>query len=122
MARTPTVGRSAARNRSHRAQARSAPRATAATSFSVIPPCLRDLLGALRMTARLFRSLLHRRARRFLPGGLHDADFLPVADRIGRVGHDALVLAKPPSDLNLRPEVAQYLHLLERNAVVNRDR
>src|SRR5271157_2989899 len=118
MAAIPMEERSVARNRNRRAQWRSAPRATLATSFSVIPPCLRHFLGALRVSARPLRPLRSGRPLRLLPSGFHDPDLLAVADRIGRIGDDALVLAQAASDFDLRSEVARDMHFLEGDTVV----
>src|SRR5208282_5471744 len=122
MAAIPMAERSVARNRNRRAQARSAPRATLAISFSVIPPCLRHFLGALRLNAQPLRSLLPGRPLRLLPSGFHDPDLLAVPDRIGRIGDDTLVLAQAAGDFDLRSEVARDMQFLEGDTVVKPDR
>src|SRR6185437_502950 len=116
------AARSEAQNRNRRAQARSAPRATAASSFPVVPPCFRQLLGALRVVFRPLRMLPRGRPLRLLPSRFHDPDLLAVADRIGRIGDDALVAAQAASDLDLGSEVARDPDLLEQDPVVNPDR
>src|SRR6202042_3677380 len=110
--------RVAPRNRSRRAQARSAPRTTASTSFSVIAPCLRDLLGALRVPLWPLCALFFGWPLRLLPSRFHDPNLLAVVDRIGRIGHDTLVLIDPAGDFNRRSEVAHNTHVLQGDTVI----
>ena len=58
----------------------------------------------------------------FSPAASIDPDLLAVADRIGRIGDDALVLAQAAGDFDLRSEVARDPHLLQLDTVVKPDR
>src|ERR1700729_1949207 len=113
--------RVAPRNRSRRARARSAPRTTASTSFPVIPPCLRDLLGALRVTLWPLCALFFGWPLRLLSSRFHDPNLLAVADRIGRIGHDTLVLNDPAGDFNRGSEVAHNTYVLQDDTVIRPD-
>src|ERR1700722_11648326 len=110
--------RVAPQNRNRRAPRRSAPRATFATSFVMVPPCLRDFQSTLWAIARALSSLLSWRRSGLLNRGSRDPDLLALVDRVGWVGDDARVVAESADNLDLGSEVARNADLLEDNPVV----
>src|SRR5262249_1327252 len=110
------AARSAARSRSRRAPARSTRSATAGPSFTPALLRRRQFSGTARLLPLSPLSLRPRSPIIAFPR--HDPNLFALADRVGRVRDDPLVLSEAAREFNLGPEIARNVHLPETNAVV----